>query len=1380
MNHWRVVARGAMFWRKVAATMAAALYMGLAFVPVAQASDTEVYARSRPVSANQSPTMMLQLDSGRTVTADGGARFQEFIGAMTDLLVGSDPLPGFLRLGYSRYQVNANDGGWVRYPPRRLDAIVGLNVDPLTIPVVASSDDVEFTVGAGAITTNAELAVSRDIGLRFANVMLPKNAQVVAARVEFTPVNDVALNGSATAHRWGVALEDTADAATFSAGESLGSRALTAGSTVASSDAWAIGTRHRVDVTSQLRSVASRADWCGGNALMLAMTSDISSGRAVAWDGNQANAPRLVVEFTMSDATALNNTCMNSRSNLVIELGNAYADLQQGQSPTEPTLAIDSAENVLRFLPGIFPNATIHNASLKLTAEIGNAAGQVQNVPAVDARLFDTASLPAFCTTDSDCIFPTATLTAASRWNPQTVRIKGNTVKVLNDNESVLFNVTAQLQALVNRADWTNTSPVGIQLSPEAVTTAGALVHAQGSLRPSAILSIDVTQRFTSLSNVRRVRHEILDELRAMVPSTGGTPLGDAYQETMRYMMGTNVSHRNTGADGRVLTAATNTLTVGTARQFQTPIDATNQCAAHGVLVMASGESPNMSNVLLHTGGLVTNTTVVPVCDKTPYETHFTETGTPSGDTQGWSCMFSTAKWGTKETHNQRRALVTTSTVLFENASVDAWIGANLQQLASDGKGKAYQASNRAALVEAIKKAAEELFNQQGTITAPGVAVNQLNRLNNLDQLYYAIFEPLKGVRWEGNVKRYRLNLTENADVPGSEVGLYDYVGQPALDAQGYFSPEARSWWLPEGDTADGNTVNRGGALRHQPAPASRKLFASVDGNVVPIIDDSNVLNSAVVAKVAALNNISEAQASNLLRWFQGYGMGESLPDIVETSLVAREAHMGGVLHSRPILVNYGIADSNSDGVVNDSDLTAALTDPDKQLNTIYFSTLDGVLHGIEASTGREELAFIPEEMLSKLNILFSDRTRTAPDDLNPEFGLDSTWSVYRKETAGNVEKVYLYGGMRMGGSSYIALDVTDKTSPRVLFQIDRSTAGFSDLGQTWSQPVISNLRVGGVVKPVLVFAGGYDAARYEVGGPSYPATGRGNRIFIVDAESGNLLQSISHPEMNDSIPAQPKVVDINGDGLPDHIYVGDLGGKIFRVDISHSGNSAIVRTKLFATLDEGTPDRRFYEPPTVALFTDANDQLFAAVGLGSGNRSHPLVTDTDDRFYGLFDKDVTRPDVLTASADSLQPLLTNDSLANAAAPTVDTTKSGWYLDMTGVGEKIITSAVFLRGQLVFVSYSPDTLVGSDCSPVIGRSFLYRASIVNGFPSGDFIRQESVLGLGADPQIVILESASGDGRSDIGIVTGTDATLEAAGISAGLQRTRWYEKSRRQ
>ena len=48
------------------------------------------------------------------------------------------------------------------------------------------------------------------------------------------------------------------------------------------------------------------------------------------------------------------------------------------------------------------------------------------------------------------------------------------------------------------------------------------------------------------------------------------------------------------------------------------------------------------------------------------------------------------------------------------------------------------------------------------------------------------------------------------------------------------------------------------------------------------------------------------------------------------------------------------------------------------------------------------------------------------------------------------------------------------------------------------------------------------------------------------DLEVGNL---------NNSMPASPAVVDLDVDGKADHVYIGDLGGKIWRFDFAHGSN---------------------------------------------------------------------------------------------------------------------------------------------------------------------------------------------------------------------------------
>lgn len=1389
---------GERLWRQSLVMVTTMFYLGLALAPVAaRASDTEVYAGVKPGGTNSSPALMMQIDSGKTVTADGGARFKSFISAMERVFNGYTyvntggetvvvpPIPGFVRMGYSRYQVKANDGAWVRYPPRRLDAFVGFNSEPLVVATAQSGDDANYDAfGGGADINDTELDASRRMLLRFPGVMIPYQATIESAYVELTPAKDGVVSEPTT---WDVGSEDVGDAAVIKSGELRDDRSFNTIRTVKSSDLWTSGVAHRVDVTAAVQDVVADPGngWCGGQALALRLrNTEAGNLQAHAWDGSAGKAPKLVVVYSLSDPVKQKNTCMQMDATYTVDLAGGTADIESPNVATNAQLQFASHEVALRFLPGLAKDATINSAVLYVKGDAAGTAVLVENVPSINAALYDTGALAPLC--NPACALPGATLTSpAVVWTPTTKTVgtgkKAVTyTKFLEDEQAISFDLTSSVSAIVKRLDWTTNSALGIALKPKAgdPINNNARMHAfesDPSLR--AQLNIKARQRFTDMSNLRTVRQEILEELRAMEPSSGGTPIADAYQETMRYLMGTNVSHNNTGADARVLTAATKTLTSGTGRQFQTPITATNQCAGHYILMLASGELPNMSNVSQHTGGLVSDPSVES-CNTAPYVKHFADNGTANSDRTGWACMFSTANWGTEETKNQQRALVKTSTVLFEDEASPAGLESNLQQIAYKGQGDAFVATNEHELIEAIRATVDKLMKEEGTITAPGVAVNQLNRLNNLDQLYYALFKPTDGVNWDGNVKRFRLDLTEDAGTIEDDVGIVDLNGIAAVDSRGFFKAKARSWWLKETEADDGNIVARGGVAARLPTVDSRTMYATIDGDVVKIADDSGKLNDAVVTKVEALNGVSNAEAVNLLNWYRGYDITtQPLPKTVVTPTVERN-HLAGVLHSRPILVNYGIEDGAGTPA---EDAAAASTNADLQKNTIFFSTLEGTLHAVTASSGIEVFSFIPEEKLATLKTLYENRTRTAPDDLNPEFGMDLTWAVYRKEVAGQLEKVYLYGGMRMGGSNYYALDVTNKSDPKVLFTIKGGTGAYSGMGQSWSQPMVASMRVAGTVKPVLIFAGGYDAAKYEVGGPTYPATGLGNQVYIVDAMDGGLIATVTDAEMDSSITSQPKIADIDGDGLVDHIYFGDLGGKVFRLDVDNKSSTEsglVKRVKLLAELATAGDARRFYEPPTVALFKGTDNKIFAAIGLGSGNRSHPLNKDTDDRFHVLFDRDVTRMDVLTAADGSLQATIAATDLEDAGG-TVDTANTkGWYLDMTGSGEKVITSAVFIRNQLVWSSYSPEQTEGSDCAPVIGRSFLYRAAINAGFPSGKIVRTESVYGLGADPQIVILQSATDATKSDIGIVTGTDVTLEATGISAGLQRTRWYEKKK--
>ena len=160
-------------------------------------------------------------------------------------------------------------------------------------------------------------------------------------------------------------------------------------------------------------------------------------------------------------------------------------------------------------------------------------------------------------------------------------------------------------------------------------------------------------------------------------------------------------------------------------------------------------------------------------------------------------------------------------------------------------------------------------------------------------------------------------------------------------------------------------------------------------------------------------------------------------------------------------------------------------------------------------------------------------------------------------------DKVWAYLGMRRGGYAYYALDLSNPDSPSFMWRIDDSASGFSELGQTWSKPVVTRIPGyaddNGVKKPVLVFAAGYDTGKDASGVGVPDQVGRG--LYIVDAETGALVWSVtpannsatnlSEPGLLHSVPGEVTVLDSSGDGAADRIYFGDTGGNLWRVDLS-------------------------------------------------------------------------------------------------------------------------------------------------------------------------------------------------------------------------------------
>ncbi|WP_180060125.1 hypothetical protein [Acinetobacter sp. YH12135] len=302
-----------------------------------------------------------------------------------------------------------------------------------------------------------------------------------------------------------------------------------------------------------------------------------------------------------------------------------------------------------------------------------------------------------------------------------------------------------------------------------------------------------------------------------------------------------------------------------------------------------------------------------------------------------------------------------------------------------------------------------------------------------------------------------------------------------------------------------------------------------------------------------------------------GYNISDANQDLADETANMRQ--MGSLLHSLPVLLTQegeAVAKLNADKKV--------VIDTEGRKDFVLFGTTQGLLHVVDAETGVEKFAFLPKEMAEKQYELFKYNAGVWDNGKNAlYYGVDGEWTDHTvyvskddgtltvdgviRNVAGGLEgekenltgKQWVYGGLRMGGRSYYALDLTDMSEgdsykPKVKFHIDPSTGtvrrpkktkdgkielvikhypAIAKMGQSWSKPKLDYVNWNGKRKLVMFVGGGYDA-----GGPNgdglYDADGVrtgyegyekynyrqdvdsdreiGSGVYMFDADNGDLL----------------------------------------------------------------------------------------------------------------------------------------------------------------------------------------------------------------------------------------------------------------------------------
>ncbi len=689
----------------------------------------------------------------------------------------------------------------------------------------------------------------------------------------------------------------------------------------------------------------------------------------------------------------------------------------------------------------------------------------------------------------------------------------------------------------------------------------------------------------------------------------------------------------------------------------------------------------------------------------------------------------------------------------------------------------------------ALSNAFKEVISVSSTFVAASVPVNVFNQIKTLDNLYVALFEAKSTLSWPGNLKKLKLADTFSLDDPNdpsARDGVYDTIvdakGNAGFestgDDKGRITFDALTFWtdaatLPDpgaDDTipvgADGREVARGGAgqkidgfvnyalTKYFIGDTNSDSKVSGYGPRQVFVEPASLINgtakaftpldadSATVTALKSLldpgGTLTSTQVKNLIRWARGQ-------DVDNSKSTARSWILADAMHSRPFALNYGKAGGHSESNPN---------------IRIFMGTNDGMFHIIENTdtagneTGREIFTFYPREMLKNISLRRADSIPSS----KMRYGVDGAPAVLTKDLnsdgtidAAAGDKAYVYFGLRRGGSSYYALDVSNPDSPKMLWKIGKTSGGdFDELGLTFSTPVVGKVKYNGSSVDVLVFAGGYNggwnsAYTTRVGKDLNDADDTvGNAIYIVNALTGQLIWKAiqgttgastntiyQHAGLVDSIPSDVTVLE-NFNGNIHRIYVGDTGGAIWRVDLpevnesdptsggSRAANWFITKLAELGT-DGSSTDRRFFHAPDVVESYDAGGD-FDGLLIESGNRADPNETNVQN--YMLYIKDrlvvsgsavvkaensVANPPgryVITDLADQTACVTGSEAGCAASVP------NGWKIAMQRSGEKGLSTPLVDAGRVFFTTFRPGRPL--TCEPAEGQGSIYVVNLSDG------------------------------------------------------------------
>lgn len=625
----------------------------------------------------------------------------------------------------------------------------------------------------------------------------------------------------------------------------------------------------------------------------------------------------------------------------------------------------------------------------------------------------------------------------------------------------------------------------------------------------------------------------------------------------------------------------------------------------------------------------------------------------------------------------------------------------DLWHAAVNGKGTYFSAKNPTELTGGLNSALVAIGSKIGAAAA--AATSTLNPVAGNNFAYVASYATVK---WQGNLESRSINI-DTGEISEAATWCVENLTAGSCAAPSTIVADA------SGASTVYNCVTPSATLASCPAPGvldgtdckvevpisctgtmpakigtnsdTRTIYTNNGSGTLTDFAYANIPGAAAYFTGTGLSQWSSLTATqkiaaggvNMVNFLRGQtGFEDRTSNTADDRLYrAREATMGDALESQPSFLSKPVFNYIDPGY--DTFLAAQAS----RAGSVYIGANDGMMHSFASDTGIERWAYVPSQVVPNMWKLADQNYATLHTNFvngSPTTSDICTANCSNALTA--VWKTILIGGLNAGGKGYYALDITDPTTPILLWEF--TTTSDSDVGFSYGQPIITKKLDG---TWVALLTSGYNNTTGSNPGKGF--------LYVVNANTGAVISKIATSVGDATTPSGlAKVAAWSEDpssNVAGFVYGGDLLGNLWRFDI----NAATVLK--FAELKDplGNP-QPITNTPTLGLVAN-NRAVFIATGK---YLEIPDLTDTQvQSLYAIRDDESNSTLINPRTILVEQTITVGTGIRTGSNNSVDFSSGrGWFIDFPDSGERANIDMRLVQGTLLVATIVPSNTV---CSP---------------------------------------------------------------------------------